>query len=280
MSAEGAGFLRFRGFRGSARILECYYRIVTYQKIYKLTINPIFNMEKDITPELMKIYFESGKLGTLVETIPGCGIVTVDLSQLFKHATGLKFFEFQTSPENIEVMAVYGSTLYNHFPTEEQVPITKRKYLLWGPKETVVKTIQKPRHFPNDFDVMVITKEGFSDDKVIIPKRHLKGDGYGSWEVIDFTAVGTKRNVSDGYGYFEVKGDANLHITYRSVEQFLAGLGKGDELSESVVRYGIPLIGQGRFSEIVKDITSPRREATHRVEWDEDLEGKLQGKIL
>jgi len=103
---------------------------------------------------------------------------------------------------------VYGSTLYKNFPIEEKIPVTKRKYLLWGPKETVIKTIKKPRHFPNDFDVMVITRQGFIDDKVIIPKRHSGRGNYGPWEVIDFTAVETKRKVSDGYGYFEISGRA------------------------------------------------------------------------
>ncbi len=237
-------------------------------------------MDKDITPKLMQRYYESNRLGTLRETIPECGIVSVDLSQLFRHATDLKFFEAQTRPEDIEAMAVYGSTLYKHFPIEKQVQVTKKRYWLWGPEETVVKTLRKERKFPKDFDVMVITKQGFTNEKVIIPKRHFDSDGYGSWEVIDSAAVETKTKVSDGYGHYEVRGGANLHITYRSVEQFLNGLGKGDELSDSVVRYGIPLIGAERFGNIISEVTLPKRETHHSVEWDEDLEGRLQGKLL
>jgi len=234
-------------------------------------------MTKDITPELMKKYFESGKLGRLSVQIPNCGTILGDLTQLYRHATGLQFFEYQTSLENIEAMAVYGSVLYKHFP-QETTTKTRKKGVLFGPE--IQEEVTKPRKMPNDFDIMVITKKSLTDDKIIVPKKKLVDTGYGYIESTIPTAVETKELVCDGYGYIEVRGGLNLHITYRSIEQLLNGLGQGDTISESVVRYGIPIIGKKRFSEVLKDVSSPKREVLHRVEWSEDLEGKLQGKIL
>ena len=236
-----------------------------------------YSMTKDITPELMKKYFESGKLGKLSVQIPDCGTISADLTQLYRHATGLKFFEYQTSPKNIEAMAVYGSVLYKHFP-QETMTKTKKIWVLFGPE--VQKEITKPREMPKDFDVMVITREGLTDDKIIVPKKKLVDTGYGYVESTIPTAVETKELVAYNYGYIEVRGGSNLHIVYRSVEQLLSGLGKEDTVSESVVRCGIPIIGQNRFGEIVQDVASPKRETLHQIEWNEDLEGILQGKIL
>jgi len=243
-------------------------------------------MAKDITPELMQKYFEAEKLGKLSLDFPGCSrlsTINVDLPILFRHITDSKFFEYAINPRDVESIAVYGSVLHKHFPKKRK-EIRGKKYILFGPE--VVKKVYEEREIPSDLDVMVITKEGFTEDKVIIPERKPIVNEYGYVEAIlsdGKSGITTKRPDINEYGYIEgfVKGgDLDLHITYRSVEQFLEGLGKGDELSESVIGYGIPIIGQERFSGIVKDIQSPKREALHQVEWNEDLEGKLQGKIL
>jgi len=60
----------------------------------------------------------------------------------------------------------------------------------------------------------------------------------------------------------------------------LTGLGDGDELSESVLKYGLPIIGQNKFAEIIKNITSPKRGPLHKIEWEENFEGRLEGKII
>ena len=236
-------------------------------------------MSRDITPELLKKYFEAGKLGRLSVEIPQCGTISANLNQLYRHGTGLQFFEYQTSPEEIEAITVYGSVLFKHFSTEKGIR-AKKKYVLFGPE--VKEEVSKPRRMPDDFDVMVITREGLTDDKIIVPKKKLVDTGYGYVESTIPTAVETKELVTGagGYGYVEVRGGSNLHITYRSVEQLLKGLGQGDTVSESVVRYGVPIIGENRFAQIVQKVTSPKREQLHRVEWKEDLEGRLQGEIL
>ncbi len=239
---------------------------------------------KDITPKLMQKYFESGKLGNIRIEIPDQNNIykemDVDLSELYRHSTGIKFFKFEVSPEEIQTMCVYGSVLYKHFSLEEKIPITRKKYWLFGPTQTTIRTKSKPIHFPNDFDIMIITNKAFSKEKIIKPKKHIVDDSYGPYEVIDHTSIKTKKRLPSSYGYFEILGGANLHIVYRSVEQFLKGLGKGDTLSESVVRYGIPIVGQEKFYKIIDEVNYPKREAKHFIKWTEDLEGKLQGEIF
>ncbi len=231
---------------------------------------------KDITPALMQDYFEAERLGELSVQIPKCGVISADLDSLYRHATGLEFFEYQIGPKDIEAMVVYGSVLYKHFPREITTN-TRKKWLFFGPE--IKEELIQPRKMPSDFDVMIITGEGLTDDKIIVPERSSVDKGYGYFESISSTAVETKRMARRDYGYIEIRGGANLHITYRSVEQLIRGSGQGDTVSESVIRYGVPIIGRDRFSEIIQDVPWPEREELHHVEWREDLEGKLQGII-
>src|SRR3989344_199705 len=264
-------------------------------------------MSKDITPQLFQRYFEAGKLGSLKIEIPECYRCTemkVNLDELFRHSTSIKFFEYQTRPKDIVSMCIFGSTLYKHFligereieekilkkPTiqEEEKSflsriISRLLYKIFNNDNEALEVVNrayKVREAPEDFDVMVVTKEGLTADKLIIPQTRTEGDNYGSWQVIDHSAVETKKLIPNEYGYVEVRGGKELHIVYRSVEQLLNGIGKGDTVSESVVRYGIPIIGQRSFEDVIQGVTMPKREPLHQIEWTEDLEGKLQGKIL
>ncbi len=230
-------------------------------------------MRKSITPELMEKYFQSGRLGNLSIEIPHCGTVSVDLVQLYRSATGLEFFEYQVRPEDIDTMVVYGSVLYRHFPPKE-ITRTRKKWYLFGP-EVEGETIET-RDIPEDFDLMVITEEGPSEDKRIFPER--VPWGYGSKVV--FAAVKTERTTYGPTGVSVMRDGIPLHIAYRSVDQFLDGLEKGDTVSESIIRYGLPIVEKEKFEEVVRDIRYPERETLHEVEWREDTERVLQGEIL
>jgi hypothetical protein len=60
----------------------------------------------------------------------------------------------------------------------------------------------------------------------------------------------------------------------------LNGLGKGDTVSESVIRYGVPILGIGEFTELTSRAAEiVRRNATKAVSWNEDPEGKLQAVV-
>jgi len=231
-------------------------------------------MECDPTPKSLEKYFENRLLGKLNVDIPGCGLISADLNYLYRDGTNLPSFEEQTKPENIEAIVVYGSVLYKHFPPKTIIE-KRKKYHLFGPE--VRKEIIQRREMPGDFDIMILMRRGLTVDKVIIPKPKSPNNSY-----VESAAQVTKTRWDNGgsYGsYIETKSGANLHVTYRSVQQLLNGLGNGDTVSESVVRYGLPIVGRERFAEIVRNITSPQREPLHRVMWREDLKGKLQGWI-
>ena len=257
-------------------------------------------MEEDITPRAFHEYYKAKKLGNLRIEFPACSKckeVRLSLRELYR--LGIFYYKsnkkdsscsvFEKNFENIEFVCVYGSILYNNFP------LFKRKYLFFG---SLIPTKGQKR--PHDFDVLCITKDKLIDEKIIIPKR------VKSWHLFNQTGVDifhdssiesavkrvyTERgytrvetyNSSDSYyefsGYVDQEDNLPLHITYRSLDQFLNGIGRGDEVSESVVRYGIPLVGAERFYEIIKNIETPRREALHQVEWSEDKNGVLQGRI-
>lgn len=251
-------------------------------------------LTRELDANLLYEYYRRGNLGTLHIAIPRDNIaisedinIRVELDKLFEHVTNLKSFEERTRPDSIEAICVYGSVLFKQFGTEEVVREERRKFVLFGPKQ--VKEQRKTRYkTPRDFDILVILKEGLTEDRVIVPKRTtIKIDtGYGYFDIVKSNGASgilTEVPVSDGiYGYIEgyVRGgDLDLHISYRSVEQLLAGIGHGDELSESVIKYGVPLIGQERFNQLVASVTSLTREPLHGVQWSEDKQGKLQGRI-
>lgn len=248
-------------------------------------------LSRELNADLFYKYYQEGMLGLMELTIPGVMKIKVELDKLFEHITNLKSSEDRTAPDNIEAICVYGSALYRHFGTEETLRQERRKWVLFGPKQVETRTFTRYKT-PRDFDILVILKEGLTDDKVVVPKRtlirtrtalvnigygasveHIKSDGS--------SGILTSIPVVNEYGYIErfARGeDLDLHICYRSVEQFTAGLGQGDELSESVVRYGVPLVGQERFNALVGSVNF-ERAPLHSVHPFEDLQGKLQIKI-
>lgn len=224
-------------------------------------------------------------------------VIELDLSKLFSHATE------KIELEDIEAICVYGSVLYKHFHSGgrgERIKI-RRKYWLFGPK-LHLKTIKKLKYLPRDFDVMVITKTNPPLEEKIIKPRNLSsydnGDSFyhhrSRSSINDFVVMESVVKIEEwwskiGWHYHDPPNKFKdfltyvyrpLHITYRSVEQFLTGIGHGDELSESVVRYGIPIIGKNRFEEIIRDIRFPKREPLHQVGCSEKFGGKLECKIV
>lgn len=235
-------------------------------------------MTKDITPKLMQYYSKSNKLGLIKSKIPikpgkdGLGTlmgdVKLDLSKLY----GIIKTDHKNIDEaSIMAVCVFGNVLYKHFNS----PYSE---------------------MPHDLDLMFIlthsdNKDIVIPDKVVKPKIRKECIGYGGYEkIIESSAVYTTtptkiyRTFLDYFfsipKYEPVDGAIPLHVSYRSVNQFINGLGRGDTVSESVVEYGIPIIGQERFAEIIKDVKSPERKPLHGFAWHVDLEGRLQGEIL
>lgn len=267
---------------------------------------------KDIIPNMFYQYYESKKLGYLRVhyDIPimfyryyksgKFGFVRsdlyLDLNALCTDGMKINSFEQQTAPENVEVICVFGSILYKNFPRKEK--IKRKKWFFFGP--WIEREFLRPQKDPNDFDALFILKEGLTQHKIILPRhtsfgtKHWRGferterrlnpktsseEGlYGSYGVIDYAPFGDLPELKrDRSSFLHAK---SLHITYRSLEQFLNGIGNGDEISESIIEYGLPLFGKERFYEIIQNIKIPERRALHSIEWSKDKEGKLEGRII
>jgi hypothetical protein len=231
---------------------------------------------KDITVQLLHKYYECNKLDSLRQVIPQTRGVVVDLSLLYKYMTGLKFFENTVPISDIHTACVYGSTLYRNLPRSKEIYRTQKKYFFFGPKIQYKVVRDIPIKTPNDFDILVVTKSSFTDDKIVIPKRvytnQYESVGYSRWQ-------GVERRC-DGYGYYEVQYSSSIkvHICYRSIEQFHNGVVGGDGVSASAAKFGIPLFNRLEFSEITKEVSD--RVVNHRVQWDENEDGCLCGNVL
>lgn len=246
--------------------------------------------ESSISVETAQKLLESKRLGQLQVKIPATAKISIDLETLLSFATDSSSFGHQTRTTKVEAICLYGSTLYKHFEETRTIEERRRRYILFGPEQVSKKTLVLRRK-PKDTDVMVITREGLTEDKVIVPVRRQVPHRYGLFNEYGYietisdggSGVTTKDPDVDFYGHIEgyVPGaDLDLHITYRSIQQLLSGLGHGDELSESVVRYGVPIFGRDRFESIIEGVQSPTRSALHSIEWSEDSEGKLTANLI
>jgi len=234
---------------------------------------------KDITPEYIQLKYESESLGNLKITLPkvrkyvgngdGNFLIEIDLENLWKHVANLYTWPVKISnvekekvtPKNISSVCIYGSTLYKHFPTDF---IRARKKWFGFGKE-VVETIKRKRKKPSDLDLMVITKEPVGKELFFPGKENM------------IKTIGEK---SGSYGSFTAKGNIKLHLTYRSEKQFYDTLTKGDKLTEAVIEYGLPLVGESNFERILSGILSPiQRNCQHEVEWNDDAK-ILYGTIV
>lgn len=173
------------------------------------------------------------------------------------------FFEAINSKvtfSEISSICLFGSVLYRHIPIPTVVVdrIVKKRGTI-----SIVKTKEeRERPLPNDIDIFVLLKhklsEGEPDAIQTIPlcerKIYKKISGYGG-------------------SYLEkISGDSDLplHISFRSISQFLNGINHGDEISEYVATFGIPFVGQKKFYQTLKHIKGNVRKDMHRIKWKVD----------
>ena len=228
---------------------------------------------RDITPEYMQSRYEADTLGSIGIIIPEVKrfvkeefSISADLTTLWKYIANLNTFSTEipnidkrkVTPGNISAVCIYGSTLYRHFPT--QFARTRRTW--FGLGKSVTETVRTKRKKPNDLDLMVLTKEEVGEE-LFFPGRE--------------NIVKTAGIKSGDYGNYTVEGNLELHFTYRSEEQFLKTFQGGDKLSDAVVKYGLPLVGESNFERIISTISPLQRTPFHEISWDDT--GRLNGTI-
>lgn len=229
---------------------------------------------RDITPEYMQSRYEADTLGSLGIVIPevkkfveGELSVNADLTNLWKYVANLNAFSIEipnidkrkVTPKNISAVCIYGSTLYRHFPTQ----FARTRKTWFGLRKGVVETARTERKKPRDLDLMILTKEKVGEELFCAGRERIvktSGKKYGE------------------YGDYTVKENLKLHLTYRSEEQFLRTFQVGDALSNAVVRYGLPLVGEGNFERIISGISPLQRMPLHEISWYDS--GRLSGTIV
>ena len=194
--------------------------------------------------------------------------------------------------EGIESVCVFGSVLHKHFPKVVKKEIITETYRLLRKPLISKKTVIEPRKNPNDFDLMVITKQGISEAKKIYSFIEESNNKFTTarYEYPHKTTEEAWRDWYDGYDsritinvMDLVKAGSKsigLHVFYRSVEQFLSGILIGDYISKSVFEYGVPIVGVERFDEIVSEVDGFERHPLHKAEFYKDAEDYLEGRIV
>ncbi len=156
-----------------------------------------------------------------------------------------------------EILCVYGSVLNNSYRIPNDVDVL----VLWEgedivfPRKTIEPETRRLKGFYGIYDVKVP-----SAVKAEVPVR--KDRGFVEW------FFGFNKH------YYKETG-VPLHIDYRTIDQFITGY-EQDEISESVIRQGVPILGEDRFLELTKGID---RQVSHRREWSKDLEGKINCEL-
>lgn len=239
---------------------------------------------KDITPRYMQEMYEQDNLGKLViklrgfksyefkskipfmekEDYNGTAEIHMDLKRIWEEITS------RIKPKNIETICVYGGVLDIIKPRKVQKQ--RPKYFgLFGPK--TIKHIEINRRKPNDLDLIVLTKEDVEDSLFFPGKENIaKIEKLKKiWTCGESRWYGEDKKFVSGFP---------LHLTYRSVNQFLNYLQKQDVLSCDTIKRGLPIVGEENFNKVVS-MTNPisiKRNPQHTIEWDNA--GKLQGYVL
>lgn len=147
-----------------------------------------------------------------------------------------------TNPEEIETICLFGSVLYRHFfhPINNAGQVLKKKS-------------------PSDIDFGIILKKDLGLNESTFrkigefykPYKTRRGNDYGSW----------------WESHNEIS-EIPVHISYFSIEQFLNNSEQEKGAMKNIIEYGLPIIGQEKFKEIVKNAKSQKRKPFHKFRWN------------
>jgi hypothetical protein len=222
------------------------------------------NIDIDVVKKLQK-YGHLGDLLIPYKGLPNSGkkkVIRLDLFKFFDLFSE-SFFP-PVKIDDIQVVCLFGSTLYKHIPRKSVLEtVVKKKYIFFG--DISVKNIGKklPRAQPNDIDLMVISRGDVS------LKENNKA------EISTLYCREKESGMYSSSSEYKIVGDLPVHIHYRSVSQFLNGINGDDTVSRYVATYGIPFVGQNRFKEILSNIKNNSRDIRHKLKWKNQSRRKL-----
>lgn len=202
---------------------------------------------------LGRLYFPNGKAYVRPDGMfsgPSSAVnFYVDLNNLYKMASGWRVNHTLVPLEDVIAVIAFGSAVRH--PGVEDVPHTRRKYLLFGEKVTTIKQVPIQ---PNDADFLVITGENLVRE-----------------EVLDTIAF-------EDYGHDICITEGGIHLINRGVSQLLNGVRANDTVSVSALREGVPVFFNGRFENVATQ-SGIERTTPKKIYWDENAGGFLTGWI-
>ena len=221
-------------------------------------------IETRLSVQDFRKYFDSNKLGKL--HLPNGNSwnpqkssrdgLDVSLRELYKVMYGWKINDTEVPLDDIVAVIAYGSAV--RFPGYEMVPEKRRKFLgLFGPEVETGRQV-KELITPNDVDFFVLTGNDIDRHEYIKP----------GMITYDYGSGGCITAVNEG----------GINLVNRGVSQLLKGIEKGDTISASAMREGIPIFYNGRLNE-VQERSGITRETPRKIYWDEDKQARLIGRV-
>lgn len=218
--------------------------------------------ETDLTMDDFRRYFEKNSLGDLF--FPNGRCMTphgqffensefmnfhVRLDDLYKLVSGWRVNRTLVPLDDIVAVIAFGSTVRQ--PGTYEVTRTRRKYLFFGEKLSIKKTVPIQ---PNDADFLVITGENLMREEVLEPIS-IETYDCGTW-------------IRTG----------GIHLVNRGINQVINGVKANDGISKAALLEGVPIFFNGGLTSVYSR-TGITPRTTRKLLWDEDRKGHLTGVI-
>ena len=171
------------------------------------------------------------------------------------------FIDSSISFNDISSICLFGSVLHKHIPVP--IEVTHHTVKKGGAIQTVEVKEEKPRSIPNDIDIFVMLKSGLLDSPKTVTTIPLASKSIFRKQVVQ----GVGSYGGDETRIVEHGSTLPLHISIRSISQFLNGINNGDEVSEYISTFGVPFVGQKNFSQTLEKIKGNVRKDMHKIRW-------------
>ena len=193
-------------------------------------------------------------------------VISIDLDRLFRSAVKIGSFlrPVIIQGDDIEFICLYGDALYKDFSPEEYHRLGK----------------------PNVVEIMLITKEKCDQKKILKSekpiRRATKYNYFSPHFKVDLDSFGGGLEGLSDCGYILKKKRKGLKIgvVYKSVHELINQFKNGDELSKSVIMYGLPIIGQRNFERILQGLEVQREINCHKIIfYTNGFSGRISGRM-
>lgn len=200
-------------------------------------------------------YVEKERTGRLV--FPNGGRFLSDFSVNLRDVYGLVAnWEIQGNKipiDDISAIIAFGSSV--RYPGYREVPVTRKKYVIFGEKQETGK-IKRVPIIPNDADFLVVTSQNMTEERVFVGKQDEYDDYYGP-----------------------LTEDRIIHMFHRGANQVINGVKENDTISISALKEGVPIFYDRAKLEKLVQQSEIASSTPRKLDWTENTDGYLHGEI-